>query len=145
MRDVGWTESVGMIDMLAGIIQSSGYKPDVLIGITRGGLFSLARLSYKLDVKIIDTIALEFYDKNNKTKDRVEQLMPFHLEDLGNYRRVLVVDDVADTGRTLEYVLSKLDGKEVRTATLFYKLRSKIRPDYYVEETEEWINFPWSA
>ena len=60
--------------------------------------------------------------------------------------RVLVVDDVADTGTSLEFVVRRLKGKgarEIRTATIAYKPRSRVKPDYFVYETDKWVVFPW--
>jgi hypoxanthine phosphoribosyltransferase len=145
MRDVSWKECIEMCYKLAEIIKKDNYKPDALIGISRGGLIPLGILAYVLDVRDVYTISLKLYDEN-KIKNEVEQITPFHLEDLEKYKRVLVIDDVVDTGTTIEYVLSKFKFGEVKVASLFYKpKKSKLKPDYYVEETEEWINFPWSS
>lgn len=61
--------------------------------------------------------------------------------------RVLIVDDVADTGKTLELVHDFCAGHvaEARTAVLYQKPRSIIQSSYAWRHTEEWINFPWSS
>ena len=68
------------------------------------------------------------------------------LIDLGD-SRMLIVDDVADTGRTLEVVQQFCAGKvaEVRTAVLYEKPQSAVKCDYVWRRTDEWINFPWSV
>jgi len=60
--------------------------------------------------------------------------------------RVLVVDDVADTGESLRVVQTHLGEKgatEVKIATIYYKPWSVLIPDYYEKETSSWIIFPW--
>ncbi|WP_243666043.1 phosphoribosyltransferase [Vulcanisaeta sp. JCM 16159] len=61
---------------------------------------------------------------------------------------MLVVDDVTDTGKTLAVardILRFYGAREVRTATLYVKPWSKIKPDYYVGTTDKWILFPWEV
>lgn len=60
--------------------------------------------------------------------------------------KVLVVDDVADSGRTLALVVAMLEkqgAKVVKTATLHYKLSSIVKPEFFVKETQNWIVYPW--
>ena len=58
-----------------------------------------------------------------------------------------MVDDVADSGRTLELVLDLLRAHtaDIRSAVLYTKPRTIVRPDYSWRETDRWINFPWSS
>ena len=62
-------------------------------------------------------------------------------------RKLLVVDDVADSGRTLALVLKRMRGYGAgpRSAVIYSKPRSVIEPDYVWKSTDEWIVFPWSA
>ena len=62
-------------------------------------------------------------------------------------KRVLLVDDVSDSGRTLAKVLGLLtdEGAEVRTATLYTKSHTVLAPDFDYRRTDDWIVFPWSA
>ena len=61
--------------------------------------------------------------------------------------RLLVVDDVADSGRTLELVLDFCAGHvaEVRSVVLYHKPRSVVQPDFVWRHTDRWIDFPWSS
>lgn len=63
-----------------------------------------------------------------------------------DHARVLIVDDVADTGKTLQLVEEFCAGKvlETRTAVLYEKPRSLVKCDYVWRYTDRWINFPWS-
>jgi hypothetical protein len=61
--------------------------------------------------------------------------------------RILIADDVADTGETLATVHDFCAGKvaEVRTAVLYEKPRSAVKCEYVWRRTDRWIDFPWSA
>jgi hypoxanthine phosphoribosyltransferase len=61
-------------------------------------------------------------------------------------KRVLIVDEVADTGKSLKMVREHIvqeGAEEVKTATVYYKPWSVVRPDYFAKETSDWIVFPW--
>jgi len=64
----------------------------------------------------------------------------------GHHARILIADDVADTGHTLRSVQQFCEGKvgEVRTAVLYEKPHSVVQADYVWKRTDLWINFPWS-
>lgn len=132
---------------LARSVADSGFLPDVVLGIARGGLVPAGSLAYALDCKNLFTMNVEFYTGVGTTLDAPVMLPPLldvsELDDLS----VLVVDDVADSGRTLELVhdFCRDHVSEVRTAVLYVKPRSVITPDYSWRHTDAWINFPWSS
>lgn len=131
---------------LAAQIAASGFQPEIIIAIARGGLVPAGALSYALGVKLNDTMNVEFYTDVNETLPDPVLLEPLLDETSIASHRLLVVDDVADSGRTLALVLKLLanQGAEVRTACLFAKSRAEISPDYVWKRTDEWIVFPWS-
>ena len=132
---------------LAQAIHDSGYEPDWLVAIARGGLVIGGALAYALGHKNIATVNVEFYTGIDERLDVPVELPPvLNLDDITN-RRVLVVDDVADTGETLKLVLQKCTPavEEVRAAVLYEKSRSVVRSDYVWRRTDRWIDFPWSA
>ena len=132
---------------LAQTIADDGYEPEVIIAIARGGLVAAGALSYALGVKLSDAINVEFYTDVHETLPDPILLEPLlDVESIAN-RRLLVVDDVADSGRTLKLVLDILSepGAEVRSAVLYEKSASVVKPDYAWRRTDEWIVFPWSA
>ncbi len=132
---------------LAQAVADSGFRPDVVLGIARGGLVPAGSLAYALDCKNLFTMNVEFYTGVGTTLDAPVMLPPLldatELDDLS----VLVVDDVADSGRTLELVSDFCRGhvSEVRTAVLYEKPQSVIKADYTWRHTDRWINFPWSS
>ena len=135
------------IGALARQVADSGFEPDILLGIARGGLVPAGALAYALDCKNLFTISVEFYTGVDQRLDVPVMLPPFlDARDL-DAARVLVVDDVADTGRTLELVHEFCAGHvaEARTAVLYQKPQSIITADYAWRETDQWINFPWSS
>ena len=120
--------------------------PDMILSIARGGLLIGGALGYALGVKNTYTMNVEFYTGVDERLEVPRILPPApDFVDLQN-ALVLVADDVADTGLTLASVQEFCAGKvgEVRTATIYAKPRSVVRPDYVWRDTDRWITFPWS-
>ena len=132
---------------LAEQIAATDFRPDILLGIARGGLVPAGALAYALDCKNLFTISVEFYTGVDARLDVPVMLPPFlDARDL-DAAKVLVVDDVADTGKTLELVHEFCSGHvaEARTAVLYEKPQSIIKADFAWRRTDRWINFPWSS
>lgn len=132
---------------LAAQVSDDGYRPDIVLAIARGGLAVAGALAYALSVKNCFAINVEYYTGVDQRLD-VPVLLPPAL-DVVDLRgtRVLVVDDVADTGHTLSVVLEVCAGSvaEVRSAVLYRKPRSVIAPEYVWRHTDRWVDFPWSS
>ncbi len=132
---------------LAEQVAASGWEPDWILSIARGGLLIGGGLAYALGMKNVATMNVEFYTDVETRRDVPVVLPPVlelvHLADT----RVLVADDVADTGETLQLVRDMLADTvaEVRTLVIYEKPRSVIRPDYVWRRTDRWINFAWSV
>ena len=120
------------------------YKPECIIGLLRGGIIPARIFSDYFDISL-DFFALDvkLYDGINKAKER-PVLGPFSLEAIRG-KRILITDDILDSGRTMNAVLEYLKGEDVTTATLFWKETAERKPDYYSEIARKntWINFPW--
>jgi uncharacterized protein len=132
---------------LAEAIVESGYKPDIVLAIARGGLLPGGAVAYALGVKNSCAMNVEFYTDVDQRLEIPLILPPApELINLGD-SKMLIVDDVADTGRTLEVVQAFCEGKvaEVRTAVLYEKPQSIVKCDYVWRSTDRWIDFPWSA
>lgn len=132
---------------LAQLVGDSGYVPDIVLGIARGGLIPVGTIAYALDCKNLFTVSVEFYTGPGQRLDVPVMLPPFlDAHDLDN-SSVLIVDDVADTGETLALVREFCAGHvcEARTAVLYEKPQSIVHCDYSWRQTDQWINFPWSS
>jgi uncharacterized protein len=132
---------------LARAVAEDGYQPDLILSIARGGLLVGSALGYALDVKNTWTMNVEFYTGVEERLDVPMILPPVpELVDLES-ARMLIADDVADTGETLRLVKDFCEGKvgEVRCAVLYEKSRSVVACEYVWRRTDLWIDFPWSA
>jgi hypoxanthine phosphoribosyltransferase len=147
-REVMAWEHLGVAaQALADQVRADGYVPDLLLAIARGGLLPGGALGYALGVKNTCAMSVEFYTGVDQRLEVPMVLPPTpELVDL-THARMLIVDDVADTGGTLEVVHDFCLGKvaEVRTAVLYEKSRSVVKCDYVWRRTDRWITFPWSA
>jgi len=119
-----------------------GERPDVVVGIARGGLIPAMVIADRLRTPL-DIINIKSYRALGvKGVLKVYDVM---YEDVAD-KKVLIVDDVADTGETFLFVsehMMKKGAKSVMLASIFLKPWSRVKPNYFVEETDEWIVFPW--
>ena len=132
---------------LSRAITRDGFAPEVVVAIARGGLLPAGAIAYGLGVKSCGALNVEFYTGIGTVLE-APALLPPDL-DLGYLpgKRVLLVDDVADSGRTLALAVTMLEeaGADVRSVCIYIKPGTVARPDYVWRETELWIDFPWSA
>ncbi|MCL4392509.1 hypothetical protein M1413_04225 [Patescibacteria group bacterium] len=146
MMDLSWEEIGKMADDLAERIKNSGFKPDYLVGITAGGLVPLGLLAKRLDFEGILTVSTKSYDNDHRQKELEVTYLP-EIDLKG--RRVLLIDEIADSGATLkklgEIFMDRYQVKELKIATLAVnKGKSAVIPDFYaLAGTGEWIHFPW--
>lgn len=139
-----WEEIYKLSRKVGKEVLDSDFNPDVLIGIIRGGLVPARILSELLKNPRLYCMKIEYYDENNKPteKPNITQELDVHLKDLN----VLVVDEVCDSGSsmktTMEY-LKKFEPKQVKTAVVHVKPCSIFKPDFYADETDKWIVYPW--
>jgi uncharacterized protein len=132
---------------LAEAVAADGYDPDMILSIARGGLLVGAALGYALAVKNVYTMNVEYYTGVDERLELPRILPPApDFVDLQS-ARILIADDVADTGHTLESVQEFCAGKvgEVRIAVLYEKPHTVVPCDYVWRRTDRWIDFPWSA
>ena len=142
-----WSEVGVAARTLAEHVLDDDYRPDMLLSIARGGLVVGGALAYALDVKNTFTMNVEFYVGVDERLPVPMILPPVpELVDLDE-ARVLIADDVADTGGTLALVKDFCFGRvaETRVAVLYEKPRSIVRCEYVWRRTDRWIDFPWSS
>ncbi len=131
---------------LAQMVADDGYEPDMILAIARGGLLPGGAMGYALSIKNVYTMNVEFYTGVDERLEVPRILPPApDFVDL-SHGKILIVDDVADTGHTLKSVEDFCEGKvgEVRTAVIYEKPHSVVKCDYVWKRTDQWINFPWS-
>jgi hypoxanthine phosphoribosyltransferase len=142
-----WEELGAGARELAQAVAGDDYRPDLILAIARGGLLVCGALGYALGVKNTFTMNVEFYTGIDERLDLPMILPPIpDLVDFADFK-VLIADDVADTGATLRLVKEFCEGKvaEVRCAVLYEKSRSTVKCEYVWRRTDRWITFPWSA
>jgi len=139
-----WDDIEKLCDKL--VHKLGSYRPDVLIGISRGGLVPVRIISDMLANKNVAIFRMEFYTGVGTTKEKPEITQPLTI-DIKD-KTVLLVDDVSDSGRSLTVAkdyIERLGAKEVKIATLHFKPKSSFRPDYFVDQTDAWIIYPWEV
>ena len=132
---------------LARIVAADGYEPDIILCLARGGLLVGGALAYALSCKNIYVMNVEYYTGvDERLEFPVILPPPLQFVDVDS-ARVLVADDVADTGHTLALVKDFCRGQvaEVRCAVLYEKPRSVLNCEYIWKSTDKWIDFPWSS
>jgi len=125
------------------LLKIKEFQPESLVAIARGGLTLSHAIAEGLNVRNIQTLSTELYDKTQK-RDALYIKGSCEFEDV---KRVLVIDDIADSGDTLKAIMEMLRKKhpkvEFKTATLFYKKTSIYEPDFWINEANDWIDFFW--
>lgn len=132
---------------LAAQVVASGYSVDIVIAVARGGLLPAGALAYALGSKVTGTLNVEFYTDVAETLPAPVVLAPLLDTDALSGKNLLVVDDVADSGRTLALVMELVSAHALvaRSAVIYTKPQTVIQPDYSWRRTDAWISFPWSA
>jgi len=141
---VTWDEVHKFSLILARKVIESGYIPDVIVGILRGGYIVARIVADILNIEELGVVEVKFYRSIGERAERPVITQPLILD--VRDRNVLIVDDVVDSGRTLEIVSQQVrlrGAKNVKSAALFVKPRSIINPDYYIIKTTKWVLFPW--
>lgn len=141
---VDWDYIHSALFSIAEKVNHSGIKVQVIVGVLRGGWIPARILSDLLGVPDVGAMEIKFYKGVGERGERpiVSQPLIFNIKD----KEVLLIDDVADTGKSLQTgitLVSLLGAKSIHTATIFIKPWSTFRPDFYHAETDKWIVFPW--
>lgn len=125
------------------IKKSRVFEPQSIVSIARGGLTLAHCMAEGLNLRDIQSIRTELYDGQTKRKE----ITLFANCDFGDKKRVLVLDDIADSGETLQAVMHYLETnfKDIafQSATLFYKKSSLYEPHFWINEANNWIEFFW--
>ncbi|MBU0925455.1 phosphoribosyltransferase [bacterium] len=121
------------------------FEPEILLAVARGGLTLAHLMAQAMDMRNLYTLNSIHYEGELK----LDTFNIFNIPDVSHAKRVLIVDDIVDSGETMREILKVLNERfpnvEFKLATLFYKKTAVLRPDYSVREANEWIDFFWEV
>ena len=128
-------------------VLTSGFEPEIVVAIARGGLLLAGSIAYALGIKNCGAVNAEFCTGVGTRLPEPIMLPPLLDGESIIGKKVLLVDDVSDSGRTLAMVVQLLQagGADLRTVVLYTKPGTVYEPTYSWKRTDKWINFPWSV
>ena len=139
----GYEEFVA--DAKALVHAASAFEPDTLLAVARGGLTLGHFMAQSMGIRRLFALNSIHYNQTRK----LETLEIFNVPDLQSAKRVLVIDDIVDSGETLREVLRLLESTFPQTtfklATIFYKSTAVIKADYALKQAHDWIDFFWEV
>lgn len=145
---VSWAQVVNLTNKLAQLIKRNGFQPDIIIAIGRGGYVPARLLADYLDMMDLTSIKVEHYLSGAHKQTIATVKYPLNID--VNSQRVLVVDDVSDSGDTfkvaMQHILERSTPKEIKTTVLHHKTVSEFIPDYYAAKVIKWrwLIYPWA-
>jgi xanthine phosphoribosyltransferase len=127
------------------VAKTRSFQPDGLLAIARGGLTLAHAYALATENRNLFTVNSVLYDGEVKRSHAKLTNIP----DLSGMKRILIIDDIVDSGETLKGVLNVLHERypdiDFKSASLYYKKTSDLQPDYTLHEATEWIDFFWEV
>ncbi len=141
---LSWQDVYNLTLRLSERIVDSGFKPDLIVGIARGGWIPARILSDVLYANAMFNVRIEYYTDlgTHGREPKITQPLAIPIEE----KNILLVDEVADTGESLCHALDyikRLGATNVKSAVLHLKPSSKIVPDFYMKLVDSWTVYPW--
>jgi len=137
-----YKEFVQDVEMLYKL--SKSYEPDIILAIARGGVTLGHFLAEKYKLRELLTLNSVHYDDTQK----LDSIKLSNIPNIPNYKKVLIVDDIIDSGESLEEIVKVLKKKFPKTTfkagVIFYKENDIFTPDFKIKEAKEWIEFFWT-
>lgn len=119
------------------------FNPDALLAIARGGMSLGHSLAVALNTRYLFSLNSIHYDDTKK----LDTIEIFNIPDLKQYKKILLIDDMVDSGESLAEIkrvlLEKFPHIELKIATIFYKKTALLQPDFKIKEAKEWVEFYW--
>ena len=149
IEKVSWEYYFQLINKLEQMISVHAQeKFDLVVGISRGGLIPALLLSEAWDVPLDIIVSSSYTRENQQTELKLGKPSYLCFSDITKDSNILIVDDLCDTGKTMQVVVDLYKEKgfnNIRTSVLYYKRNSLFDPDYFVAGTDEdsWIEFPY--
>ncbi len=137
------------VETLALAIEADGWTPDFLVGIGRGGLVPAAYLSHRTGIQMLSV------DHSSGEVGFGDELLDKLATKIAGGSNVLIVDDINDSGGTIQYLRAAIEAKvddptRLRVAVLVHNVRSRAKAEYHGSEIDRdrdkrWYVFPWEA
>ena len=119
------------------------FNPEVILAVARGGLTLGHSLAGALENRNLFTLNSIHYEDTNK----LDTINIFNVPDLSAYKKILLVDDIIDSGESMVEIkrelLKRYPNLEIKIATVFYKQKALLLPEYKVKEAHDWVEFFW--
>lgn len=131
---INWSEFEKEIEELS---KKVNYTPDIVVGIVRGGIVPARVLASKLKVKDMYCLTVKKLGNERKIGNEIVESI--------KGKRILLVEDMIETGNSLIIAKKYLEDKEaiVKTACLYTMPRSEVNPDYFLRQINNIVHFPW--
>ena len=145
---ISWPRMYRLTRRLALKIKQAGFRPDLMVAVARGGYVPARILCDFLKITNLTDMRVEHYGAGAQRKKYATLTVPVTIDMQG--KKVLLVDDITDTGDTLEIAENHIKGlgaEMVRTAILIHKKQSPVVPDFYAKKIikNRWIIYPWAV
>lgn len=145
---VSWHRIVHLCYLLASKVEADHYQPDLVIAIARGGYVPARLICDYLDIYNLTSLRISHYLGGTDKSEAAKLSIPLNIDITD--MKVLLVDDVDDSGDTLQLALEHIKGLKpaaVKVAVLHHKLISTIEPDYYAQKIIKWrwLTYPWAV
>jgi phosphoribosyltransferase len=119
------------------------FDPEVILAVARGGLTLGHSLAVALENRNLFTLNSIHYEDTNK----LDTIQIFNVPDLSRYTKILLVDDIIDSGESMVEIkrelLKRYPNLEIKIATVFYKEKALLLPEFKVKEAHDWVEFFW--
>ena len=144
---LSWQKMIDWIGQLSDQIKEDGFEPDSILAIARGGLIPGRLIADHLRLKSLYVMKVEFYTNEEKGAVLKEPKTTQECPKFAKGEKVLVVDDISDSGESLIHAINALKEKneelEVKVAVLYRREETGYIPDYCIETEERWVIFPF--
>ncbi|MDO5046116.1 phosphoribosyltransferase [Campylobacter sp.] len=121
----------------------SDFDPEVILAIARGGLTLGHSLAVALNKRNLFTLNSIHYEDTKK----LDTIEIFNVPDLSEFTKILLVDDIIDTGESIVEIkrelLKRYPHIQIKIATVFYKTKALLLPEFKIKEANEWVEFFW--
>jgi hypoxanthine phosphoribosyltransferase len=144
---ISWNQVTRFTQNLAEKIRADGFRPDLVIAIARGGYVPARLLCDHLDIYDLTSIRISHYQSGSERTEAARLSLPLNVD--VRDMNILLVDDVDDTGDTLQLALEHINSFKpaaVKIAVLHHKRVSTVVPDFYAQQVIRWrwITYPWA-